>query len=190
MKKIIALLLVLVMLLALSACKKGDAKASDPTESVGATQSAGGEEGNNETQATGNGGANNPTEGTGGSSDPVTPSTSPAGNGNNGNGNGGNVYVEDEPNDLPEEPGVCSHNWGSATCTTGRICSMCGAEENSADALGHSWKDATCEAPKTCRRCGATEGKKLDHDFENGICTDCGEPDPNPPAGEDELPVL
>ena len=41
----------------------------------------------------------------------------------------------------------------------------------------HSWKDATCFAPKTCTKCNATEGSALDHSYENGSCTKCGEED-------------
>lgn len=43
----------------------------------------------------------------------------------------------------------------------------------------HSWNDADCTNPKTCSLCGATEGEALDHNYENGSCTYCGEPDPN-----------
>ena len=39
----------------------------------------------------------------------------------------------------------------------------------------HSWDEATCTAPKTCSTCGATEGKALGHDYQNGVCTRCGE---------------
>ena len=77
--------------------------------------------------------------------------------------------IETDP--LPEDPGICSHMWGNATCTTGRICSMCGQEEIGSDPLGHSWKDATCTTPKTCSRCGATEGNALEHTWSDATCT-------------------
>ena len=79
--------------------------------------------------------------------------------------------VETDP--LPEDPGICSHMWGNATCTTGRICSMCGQEEIGSGPLGHIWKDATCTTPKTCSRCGATEGEVAEHNYKDGVCTIC-----------------
>jgi hypothetical protein len=174
--------------LALSACKKDDAKASDPTQVTGATQATGGADASDPTQATG--GENQTgdsvnTEPSTPANDPELPTTP-----NGGSNSGGNIYVENE-NEMPEEPGVCSHMWGNATCTTGRVCGMCGQIQEGTEALGHNWKDATCEAPKTCRRCNITEGAKLEHTFSGGVCSECGEPDPNPPAtNEDELPVL
>ena len=79
--------------------------------------------------------------------------------------------VETDP--LPEDPGICSHMWGNATCTTGRICSMCFQEEAGSEPLGHKWKDATCTTPKTCSRCGATEGDPAEHNYVDGVCTLC-----------------
>ena len=48
----------------------------------------------------------------------------------------------------------------------------------------HSWKDATCFAPKTCTKCNATEGSALDHSYENGSCTKCGEEDTRVPFSD------
>ncbi len=180
MKRIFAVLMVLTLLVAFSACKKKDAMQTDPTGTTGQTEATGATQSSDGTEATqGSEPATQPT----GNSNPTTPTIQ------------GGEEIPTDPDDegdpLPEAPGICSHNWGRATCTTGRICSMCGAEEQGSKALGHSWKDATCTAPKTCRRCGATEGNVAEHDFSGGICADCGEPDPNPPeTNEDELPVL
>lgn len=180
MKKILAMLLALTLIFAFAACKKNNSEPTDPTGTTGQTSATGATQSTDGTEATqGSEPATQPT----GNSTPTTPTIQ--------GGEETPTDPVDEGDPLPEAPGICSHNWGSATCTTGRICSMCGAEENRADALGHSWKDATCTAPKTCRRCGATEGKAADHEFSGGVCTDCGEPDPNPPkTEEDELPVL
>lgn len=51
------------------------------------------------------------------------------------------------------------HAWKSATCTTAKTCSKCGATEGSV--AGHNWQDATYSKPKTCKVCGTTEGSKL-----------------------------
>ena len=252
MKKILAILLALVLLVTFSACRKNKDKATEPTlkndatgtsQATNATQSAGNTDATEATQEKGDvtnpageskpatgpteGKGENPTTPTtkptegktddpatpttkpteGKNEDPVTPTTKPTTPTTKPTTPGtkpttpstkpteGKVETPTQPkteeDPLPDDPGICSHNWGNATCTTGRICAMCGQEEEGSDPLGHNWINATCTAPKTCRRCGATEGKVADHDFNGGICTDCGEPDPNlPEAGEDELPPL
>lgn len=53
------------------------------------------------------------------------------------------------------------HKWQDATCTTPKVCTVCGATEG--DALGHDWADATCTEPKTCKRCSATIGGPKGH---------------------------
>lgn len=42
----------------------------------------------------------------------------------------------------------------------------------------HSFSDATCTEPGKCD-CGATEGTALGHDYKDGVCTRCGEKDPD-----------
>ena len=42
----------------------------------------------------------------------------------------------------------------------------------------HDWTNATCKAPKTCTKCGLTEGEIGEHNYQNGICADCGTPKP------------
>ena len=40
---------------------------------------------------------------------------------------------------------------------------------------GHQWVSATCSSPKKCSVCGATEGSAISHDLDNsGTCTMCG----------------
>ncbi len=189
MKKILAVILVLTLLVAFSACKKDDVKETDPTQQTGATGATQSVDATSGTQGTT--GATTPDHNAdpttptnqGGTETPTTPTTQ-----------GGAETPTDPDNDsdeLPQDPGICDHILGNATCTTGRVCSLCGQTQPGSSPLGHYWKDATCTAPKTCRRCGATEGNKADHEFSGGICIDCGEPDPNAPAtNEDELPVL
>lgn len=53
------------------------------------------------------------------------------------------------------------HTMSEATCTTPKVCSVCGTTEGKA--LGHVWLDATCTAPKTCDRCKETIGAALGH---------------------------
>ena len=75
--------------------------------------------------------------------------------------------------------GEGNHMGGTATCESGAICEVCGAEYS--EALGHSWKDATCTEPKTCETCGETEGEALGHSWKDATCTEpktcetCGE---------------
>ena len=42
----------------------------------------------------------------------------------------------------------------------------------------HDWANATCKAPKTCAKCGLSEGEIGEHNYQNGICADCGTPKP------------
>lgn len=42
----------------------------------------------------------------------------------------------------------------------------------------HVWAAATCTAPETCVNCGTTDGAPIDHQYENGFCTMCGEEQP------------
>lgn len=61
-----------------------------------------------------------------------------------------------------------THDWKSATCTTPKTCSTCGATEG--DATGHTYKNATCVEPKTCSVCGATDGKANGHNWNAATC--------------------
>lgn len=65
------------------------------------------------------------------------------------------------------------------TCTENGIeelvCSVCGHKETK-DILGcHNWINATCTKPKTCSVCGKTEGNKLEHEYSQGKCINCGQ---------------
>ena len=53
------------------------------------------------------------------------------------------------------------HTWNDATCTTPKVCSVCGTTDGKA--LGHIWFDATCTTAKTCDRCKETIGAPLGH---------------------------
>ena len=49
------------------------------------------------------------------------------------------------------------------------------SKPNYCDENSHKWVEATCETPKTCSVCGKTEGRRLGHDYEDNVCTRCGE---------------
>lgn len=66
-------------------------------------------------------------------------------------------------------PAICDHDWSEATCTAPKTCAKCGATEGSA--AGHSWNEATCTAPKTCKTCGKSEGKAAEHSWSEATCT-------------------
>ena len=67
------------------------------------------------------------------------------------------------------------HSWKSATCTSPKTCSLCGTTEGTP--IEHSWKSATCTQPSTCSVCGKTLGKAKGHSYKEGICTICGDVD-------------
>lgn len=52
----------------------------------------------------------------------------------------------------------------------------------------HNYSNATCTAPAKCS-CGATKGNALGHNYDTGICKNCGEKDSNykPPIEKIEL---
>ena len=79
-----------------------------------------------------------------------------------------------------EESRTITHSYAEATCTTAKVCTVCGVTEGSA--LGHSYADATCTTAKTCTVCNTTEGMALGHTYEDdgdctteALCTLCGE---------------
>lgn len=148
MKRLLAILLALVLVLSLCACK---AAKNDPNPEESQTDNIENSENNNSENAN--------TEGSGDVTDESTGDTADNNAGDTADNNAGDT--------------ACSHDWKAATCTAAKTCSKCGATEGSA--AGHNWKDATCSAPKTCATCGATEGSKGSHTF-TADCTVCGQP--------------
>lgn len=67
--------------------------------------------------------------------------------------------VETVAVDTTPTPTTCNHVWIPASCTTPKVCQICGV--SSGTALGHQWVKATYEMPKHCARCGLTEGTVL-----------------------------
>lgn len=182
MKRPLAILLCLVMLLTLAACGKDDTQTTDPsTESSQSTTDSTEATTDTTTDAT-----QAPTE---------EPTTAPT--------EGTTTESTEAPSTKPTEtpttkPAACSHSYKEATCTTAKTCTKCGATSGSAlghsykaatctapktcskcgategSAAGHSWNAATCSAPKTCSKCGATNGSALGHNYVNGVCS-CGD---------------
>ena len=67
---------------------------------------------------------------------------------------------------------ICKSSHGySGDCDVS--CNNCGEARNS-DAA-HSWVEATCLVPKYCSVCRLVEGFSTNHNYENGICTFCGQ---------------
>ncbi len=94
--------------------------------------------------------------------------------------------------DAPKTCQVCAktegealgHTWTDATCEEPKTCSVCAATEG--EPAGHSWLDATCTENAICANCGATGDVALGHDFlpvtcvDPHICSRCGATDGEP----------
>ena len=111
------------------------------------------------------------------------PTNAPTGGNSTEPTNGNMQTPTDAPTDAPTEP-PCTHAYEEAvtkepTCVeVGEktfTCAQCGDSYTEEVALvDHTWADATCLAPKTCSVCNATEGDVADHNYQDGVCTDCG----------------
>lgn len=121
MKKTLAILLTLAMLLSLCACGSDDTQSTDPTSSIQAGSNTQPES----TESTTNGNED-ATEGTPAPSD--EPTSEPT----------------EEPTTAPTEtePPACTHNWKNATCQAPKTCTVCGATEGGL--AGHSYSGGTC----------------------------------------------
>ncbi len=71
--------------------------------------------------------------------------------------------------------------YGTVICKSGHSysgdcdesCNNCGEARNSDTA--HSWVEATCFVPEYCSVCGHVEDITTRHNYENGVCTLCGQ---------------
>ena len=174
MKKTLAMILALVMLLSLCACSNNDSQITDPGDSSQTTTE----------------GTEKPTDGTEGTTgttqaptdDPTTaptndPTTAPTDEPTTPPTQAPTVTPTTPPTEAPTTPPTapttpattCSHDWTAATCTAPKTCSKCGATEG--NAAGHNWSDATCTTPKTCKTCGVTEGAASGHIWQDANCT-------------------
>jgi len=89
------------------------------------------------------------------------------------------------------------HDWEDATCTLPKTCKTCGETEGEAlghnapdlscttdgvcercneiiSAPGHTFSDATCTEPAKCTVCGEISGEPLGHTSTTGVCSRCG----------------
>ncbi len=84
----------------------------------------------------------------------------------------------------------CQHtntttNTVPATCTTDGsvsvVCTDCefAVSYETITATGHTGGTATCTAKAVCETCSEEYGKLLDHNFENGVCTECDMEEPS-----------
>ena len=180
MKKTLATLLALVMLLSLCACSKNDTQITDPSTTP--SQTATGETTTAPTEESTTAPTNEPTTApteqptTAPTEAPTTPPTTPPA----ACSHSWNAATCTAPKTCTKcgatEGSAAGHNWNAATCTAPKTCSTCGATEGGA--AGHNWNAATCTAPKTCSVCGATEGGVAEHSYQNGACTGCGAAEP------------
>lgn len=86
--------------------------------------------------------------------------------------NNSSVVSQTTANNTPSH--VCSYS--PATCTSPAKCS-CGATVG--NELGHYYNKATCTEAAKCSRCGTSNGSALGHDYNDGKCKKCGQKDPN-----------
>lgn len=61
------------------------------------------------------------------------------------------------------------HLWTDATCTTAKVCKICGKTEGSS--LGHRWLKNDCVSPKTCSVCGEASNQAAGHTWIPATCT-------------------
>ena len=193
MKKTLAILLALVMLLSLCACSNSDSQTTEPSNSSHATTE----------------GTQNPTDGTEGTTGTTQaptdePTTAPTDEPTTPPTQAPTETPTTPPTEAPTtppttqptttQPTTCSHSWKAATCTAPKTCSKCGTTEggaaghsysngtcsvcgtadpnyNQPTSCSHSWKAATCTAPKTCSKCGTTEGGAAGHNWSDATCT-------------------
>ena len=85
----------------------------------------------------------------------------------------------------PTAPPACIHapeiiQTTEPSCTesgsTVSSCPLCGEEfTEELPARGHQFSEASCTLSKACISCGLIEGEALGHDYEEGVCTRCGD---------------
>ena len=95
----------------------------------------------------------------------------------------GAVTVETEPHKW--EDGICTecgygcaHTGGKADCTTLAVCEICGESYGVLDPENHTgekeWTRTEKEHTQKYTCCGAVTVATEAHEWENGICTECG----------------
>lgn len=74
------------------------------------------------------------------------------------------VYLMDPVTDEDGNVRGHVHQWKDADCENGEICTDCAAKGG--DPLGHDAKEANYQEDSTCKRCGVVLGEKLQADME------------------------
>ena len=74
------------------------------------------------------------------------------------------IYIMDRIEDEEGNVRGHVHVWTEADCETAKTCSDCGAVEG--EALGHDATEANYQDPSVCKRCGVTLAEKLQADME------------------------
>ena len=93
-----------------------------------------------------------------------------------------NIVIDEENHDF--DNGICSeceyacqHTGGEATCTDKAVCNNCNASYGELDADNHTgdivWVKTEEKHSKIYDCCEAIVSAEADHDFEDGVCTEC-----------------
>jgi hypothetical protein len=90
----------------------------------------------------------------------------------------------DPDNNVPsttpddDEPTVCSHSGGEATCKSLAVCDLCGEEYGSLAPNNHEGKLAWEKTSTTHKQyydcCGAVKVAESSHSWKSGVCSTCG----------------
>ncbi len=180
MKKTIAALLALTIILTFTACGSKENMHSDTSGVVSDNQTISNTQNGNETisnNLSGSGDVSSETDSSdSGDNSATTSNPSDAKNPENATNstNSGKPTDSNTPTDVSKPSGnntnPHTHSFSAATCTEAKKCS-CGATEGKA--LGHKWDEATCKVPKTCSFCKKTEGNKVNHIVSGTTCKWC-----------------
>ena len=72
---------------------------------------------------------------------------------------------------------ACAHTGGTATCTDKAVCEICGEKYGAVDPDNHTditeWIQTETKHTQKYKCCGAVTVAEEDHEWENGVCTEC-----------------
>ena len=73
---------------------------------------------------------------------------------------------------------VCAHTGGEATCTSKAVCELCGISYGELDVDNHTeeatWTKTEAKHSSKYNCCSTEAVAEADHNFDNGVCTECG----------------